>query len=133
MRVLSKLLYVAIILCAALFIVGCSNPLQPKINNCDALFHNGAPTRLTLVLDGSIIFDNNFMPGDNWVKKQLDDGTRHTFRVFATDPSVYSRSGSFSTQMGHTHAYEGLNYNAVIIIGGGTYDAATPIDTSISR
>jgi hypothetical protein len=110
-----------------MLISGCKNPFMPRLDNCSAHFHQGASTRGTLIVDGEMKFINNFMPGDNFDMLHLDDGTIHTYRFYATDPRVFDTgTRSFKVQMNKTHAYDGINYNAVIIIGGATYDSVAP-------
>lgn len=110
----------------------CSNPFAPKVDICKALFVNTTPTRLTLSVDGKAYWDNNFFPGQVWIKDGLDDGSVHTFEAHALDPRVFHVSGTFKVVMGHTHVYDIYEVNTVVRIGGAISSATTP-DTLSTR
>lgn len=111
---------------------GCTNPLVPKTDVCKALFVNRTATRLTLIVDGKVYWDNNMFPGDVWIKDHLDDGSIHTFEAHALDPRVFRSSGSFKVVMGHTHVYGDYTVNTIVRIGESITSAASP-DTLETR
>lgn len=106
------------LLCATALVVLCvsTSGCLTDPNICSAAFVNEQTTRLSLEVDNELVYCENLMPDDVWIKLHLRDGTVHTWHAWATDKRVYNKSGTFKVTMGHTEPYDIHTVNEVVHI-----------------